>query len=794
MADLLDKLKRKKRLIRGPGGRLQLASQETVQQKAQQLGIAPPITALGTAGLGTTAQQRAMAGTPQQKQAAFQVAQDQTIQEAQRRRQFRTEMTAEEEQAKEKSQTLQNLGELGDRVQDLLNQALAQQGAEVSQQLQVNQQALEGAELQGGVSQDAFSQALQSLADPAADEQSKNQALVTINTALGKDPSAPVSMEELKQFFGDFDEQTAQSVAAAIPDQLLFTEDLATSLGFNNLQEVADTLGTTPDVLQEMSVREVDDLVRGLQAQQFNRVQEIKARLADPNVSAAEKEALFDELRELGSAGVRASEQQVQQLVEELGEAPEVEIGGQRMTIDQALNDEKISAMVVDYLTNPNSPVAEELPEDFKAFIDRNKDALMEAAADVKEDIKAFKEIQDFNQSIQQAGGAPLDDKVMEQLFGPDWKGFQTTKFDLEKVPAIQALMDEQVPVDQKANIVTALNTLQNVSPDLMKQVASLPKDKLDEMGVTTNSPQWRTYVQRAKAAPLINQAKTFQDFFKAYVGNIYDPNKAYTLVKDYAEMEKLGFAVPANQWQKVKAVFGDPNSFTSNSIQALKDRYNQELSSGGDITKYQNYQKPQLNRQDFNQLAQTADYQLYAKTKDYLKGGLSSIDIQRMKRALSFKEMQRLRSLRNIPKKDRIALYYGIRERVHSTANAMESALRGAIGLSPKMIQQFKSAADSADRRWRNVMKQQQRLERLVRDTGGQKSPYFQELEQLAARQSELLRRARAARNYYQNKFNQFKSNPQLKVLLNKWRSGQPADWNAQAYQYLTRRYRGII
>ena len=174
MADLLDKLKRKKRLIRGPGGRLQLASQETVQQKAQQLGIAPPITALGTAGLGTTAQQRAMAGTPQQKQAAFQVAQDQTIQEAQRRRQFRTEMTAEEEQAKEKSQTLQNLGELGDRVQDLLNQALAQQGAEVSQQLQVNQQALEGAELQGGVSQDAFSQALQSLADPAADEQSKN--------------------------------------------------------------------------------------------------------------------------------------------------------------------------------------------------------------------------------------------------------------------------------------------------------------------------------------------------------------------------------------------------------------------------------------------------------------------------------------------------------------------------------------------------------------------------------------------------------------------------------------------
>lgn len=764
---LLDKL-RKKRKVRGPGGRLVEETTESVQRKAAKLGIAPPITAVGTGALGTTEQQRAMAGTPAQKKSALELAQQQTLQEAQRRRQFRTEQTEEEKAKQEKSQALANLGELGDRVQKLiageLNKASTVTGPIARQ---VNEEAVSQAQLQNEVAPEQFQAALQTLGQAAtADQQQVMEAMVTINKALGKQPSAPVTMDELKQFYGDMDEATASAIAAAVPDQILVTDELTQSLGVGSVQDLANLLQTTPEQLQSLSVSQLDELVNQVQAQEFNRVEELRSRLKDPTVSAAEKQAIADELRALGASGVRASEDEVKALVEDLGQAPIVKIGDKEMPVDQALADESISAIVIDYLNNPDSEAADALSPEFKDWIDKHKNALLDASQEMQEEVGTFSDIQAKNLALQEAGGVKLDDNLMKELF-PSWGEFATAELDTSKYPVFDEIFkNPNIDEGTKASIASNLNELAKIDTGLAKGLASLSKEQLDKLGVTTNSPQWRTYIERAKKLPAVKRASNFRELFKTYVGGVYDPMKAYDLVEQQGEMEKFGFKTPS-EWKKVKGVFGDPSEFSFNNINSIKDKITQEVLAGGDITRYQQYQKPQLSSSDFTALEKNPDYKLYLKTRDYLKKpGIWPRDAQQLSNSLSYDEYQKLQNLpavRNNPK----------------SAASMKRMLK-----------------DKVNKKYKNLYRE------LYKATGGAISKAVAAVQKLAALPppagpiDTIDPRAEERLKALQEKERAFaelqKYKGQIKNMLRTWRSGSGDSWNKPAADMLLSRLRG--
>lgn len=355
--------------IRNAQGQLVETTEEEIQKLAATQGTPLPASPAAASGIGASPDSAKMAGTPAQKQAVFQQAaqaQPQTLASAQRYDGAARDATEQEKAAQEKVERLQELGSLGTRVQSLVEQKIKAQEAE----LRVNEQALQDAGLTSSAAQ-----LLQDVIN--APPESREAALVQAANALGLETTGAI---------GSFIEGPAQAVASLGGENVAFTVG---ELELENKTQIAADLGIDEEALNAMSVDELEQSVRDLEAREYNRVQDLKAQLS--TASPAKRQQILRELRSLSYLGVTGLEQELDALEEEVKSGKSVTIGGQTLSLQQVLEDDALSEVLREALEDEDrfEQLQEESPE-LAEFLDAQRVALEDTLATVKEATSDF--------------------------------------------------------------------------------------------------------------------------------------------------------------------------------------------------------------------------------------------------------------------------------------------------------------------------------------------------------------------------------------------------------------------
>lgn len=595
---LQDKVKQgSQALVRGQNGVLTEETPQTIQQLSGQAGLpAPPVDPMSAATVGANSHQQKMMGTPAQTQAAFAAAQDstQTLQDATRRSQARSQATDQESQEKEKSQQLQQLGSLGDRVSDFMQgqrKALEQKGVIATDE----QIALptSSAQLQGLPSDPTQLTTLKDAAKAYLANPSDMKALLAINKALGRDPNSQVTPDEVQSLYESSTATLARSGADTVANSLTVA-DLATQPEFGyDLNSLSDLLEVPADQLGKMTVPELQEKMQELQAQQFSNVQVNNQKATSNQLGGAERQLAHQLGREQAAVGLKATEADVQRLDQAINNADTVTFNGQQYKVGDLLQDSTISGIITDYLNAPEgSPLRKQLeasePELLK-FIQSNKAVLDDAAKAMAGGTQQFKDIQTANQAVATVQGVPLPPELMKAI-NPDFGQLSAEKFDPNSSGLLQHL--NSLPPDQAKTAATNVSSLVAKYPELAGQLAGLKSDEVAQLGLNLEnpSPKLQAFINNQDEWNQIHNTdpKDVDKIVQLITGDSgLTPDKAQAILDTNKAASALGFTAPgapqldADGDGKVDSVDQLYQNLVNNTPKAtLKDAISGKVSS----------------------------------------------------------------------------------------------------------------------------------------------------------------------------------------------------------------------
>jgi hypothetical protein len=482
-----------------------MATQDTFADRLSQVELTETPTVQPLAqGLGATPQQTAMTGTKAQIQstiadriAGSTQAQQQELSRAQRLTPKEREATVEESLDIERQEQLARLGNIGQSIQNTIQQNLAA----VAQQ-QAGQRQVEGSIL----SQTLGLQGAEAELAKADPNSNYNRITNVLNQYLASgDPndleSAMATIDNLKVFgLSSADakrlvgltqetiaKQTGQQVAENVLDQVTIKDLDLQALGFEQgADQVAQTLGVDAAELADMSIDQFSDFIQDKQKEEFSRVEGLKAELAAAPLGSLKREVLLRELRDLGQVGITGVEAETAETVEDIDLAGVVKVGDETMKVSEFLDDENLSDMISDWI-NEDDPARKDdiIPEEqfpeLTAWIRSNQMALAQlsnTADDTKakfdqanQDYKALNKFSDID--------AGVNADVMKS-FMPDWEpGKKVTSTELAEAKAKfgasalgQLTASPNIERTEKREIVNKLNML---TPDTLEAVKGMP-------------------------------------------------------------------------------------------------------------------------------------------------------------------------------------------------------------------------------------------------------------------------------------------------------------------------------
>lgn len=299
--------------------------------------IIPPRTALGGAAMGANLDQQKMMGTPAQKAsaAAPKPQPEPEVQPATIRTQKLTE----------------SLGEVGARVQDLVQTAV--QGLQNAPAQVVNVEGLppEQAEL------------LQQISTNPSPE-----LMAQLQQQLGTDVAGLEAFLS-SRFTPDVAAQLKSMTSGGTGEPTL-----TTLLPPESLTELTSILG--PEAAT-YTLPQLEQAISEMEAQEFAEVNQLAAQARNPNLTQADREAARARLRELGAAGMLTSQDAFQELIQKIDDAQTVQFGGQEWEVADILGDEGMSAVIQNYLEDPEfAKAVKQSDPDLAKFVDENKIAL----------------------------------------------------------------------------------------------------------------------------------------------------------------------------------------------------------------------------------------------------------------------------------------------------------------------------------------------------------------------------------------------------------------------------------
>lgn len=469
MANLTDKLNNKK-TVKNQSGQLMQVTDQTTNQLSAAKGLLKPINPLQATLAGANPDQAKMAGTPNQMLGLAQQdpnkLQKTLPQVEQQSSQLGSQLNREQAAAKQKSQNLQSLTTLGDRISGYIANAATQATAG---------QDLSKVTVAASVQDPEVQSALQGLL--AGDTSKLNIAA----KAVGKDPQN-LSFADLKDLYNDPTGQLAGNIASLMPDQIKFSEDIAQDFGFTS-QQLSEILGV-PDITQ-YSLSDIDNLVQEESTRANNQVLSLQAKLQDPNLSPQERDALQAQLLETGYVGANVTVEEFNQLTDNLEREQEIKIGDQTLSLDELLQDPAITSFIQEYISDPESPIAKDLKEripQLTAFVDQNRDAISAMYQQMDTSTKTAIDNFKYNLGMKNTDAGPVQDSLMD-LVAPEWNTWTDQK--KQEPNLVKYLNSQDISKEKRATLLTrANNAMQSGDTNVAKAIGSLTPEQISAYGV----------------------------------------------------------------------------------------------------------------------------------------------------------------------------------------------------------------------------------------------------------------------------------------------------------------------
>lgn len=511
-------------LTRDANGQLTTQSPEEVQKLAQKAGLtSPPVTPLGTAAVGGTPKQQDMAGSSAQKQAALNIAQQpsQNLAAAERTQQVRTQADQSEQAEMNKSQALKDLGQVGDRVGDLINAQKAKLEAAagttpVAVQGATTIQNAAGANL----TSDQATAIQPALAALRANPNDMN-AMLQVNQALGYDANTQLSPDQINSLYQNSNDAIAAAGANTAQSNATVNDLIQNGLPYTT-DQLSQLLGVPADQVATMNVGQIRDTVNKLMADEFSKTSGLQQKAQSGELGTAERALAQQGAREASATGLRSSEADVQNLKQSLDRGDTVSFNGQQMTVEQALSNDNISKTISDYLNAaPGSPERAQLDKSepqLSDFINKNQAVLSDAADKLKAGATQFSTIQTNNkqavESVLPPDVVPAD--VLKALV-PQYGEMSASQLDPSQVPILAAAQNlSDADKKQYANSIT--NMTQQF-PEVTDQLKGLSADQIQQLGLNDPNGKWSTYVQQAQDYKQLQSASNVDDIITKLYG-----------------------------------------------------------------------------------------------------------------------------------------------------------------------------------------------------------------------------------------------------------------------------------
>ena len=469
LEEKLEKAKKNKPILtKDQSGQLVQKTPQSIGQAMdlQAPGGTAPVTPVGVSQLGMGPDSAKMAGTPAQKTSALRepTEPEDTLATAQRQQGARQQVTDTEQGKLEKSQNLQNLGSLGDKVQNLIQ-------GQFSALTPPEPSALSG-EVPEGI------QAALTSGDPAQIQQAitdfaneKIRAGEEFNTA------------ELINMFPNPAEAIGAIVASGMADQLVVDDTLLQSLGYESIDDLA--LQTGLELPPGSTLQDLQNIVEQEVEQEFQETNRLRGVMGDPAASPAERAAARQALVDSGAIGLSAAEQQAHEIEQQVAQADEIQFGGETHKLEDLLKDEYVSGLTKRFFEDPAfaDKIREENPE-FAGFLDQNKENLASMTKDLEAGTEEVTQAHEEQQKLKEIEGVgELSNDLIEDLFDVDLSMYGQDTSAITNSPLYQALTDAKASPEDRANLLSQVQDISRLSPEFAKTLVGLDKNTLRQLG-----------------------------------------------------------------------------------------------------------------------------------------------------------------------------------------------------------------------------------------------------------------------------------------------------------------------
>ncbi len=472
MGTLADKLKK---TTRDANGQLAEQSPEEVQSLASKAGLAAaPMTPQGTLAIGGNEHQAKMAGAPNQKQAALSMSMQPSndLATATRQGQVRSQATGQEQQAQQKSQDLQALGGVGDRVNDLINSQKAKLASSAPVEVQAADQF-------NGKDVSAIKPLLAQLRANPSDMNLQLQ----VNQALGYDVSRQLSPDEVNSLYDNSVDAIAKGANGNIDHDLTVSDLIEGGHMGYDAPTLSHLLNVPEEQLSGMTVAQLKNQINQVQADEFSKSQEANTAQQSTQLGTAERQLAHQAGQEAARVGTRSSEADVQHIEKQIEAGDRVQFGGKEYSVEDLLSDGKISGIITDYMNAaPGSPERAQLERSepqLMQFIQRNQAVLQDAAEKLSQGSAQFGQIQEQNKQIL----SKLPSNIIEAVL-PGGQQLSASTINPSDIP----LLDWAQRNPQQAA------TLSSASKEDAQALSQLKPAEIEALQIGTPGGKWDQY------------------------------------------------------------------------------------------------------------------------------------------------------------------------------------------------------------------------------------------------------------------------------------------------------------
>lgn len=469
-AKVAKSLDKKKKQIRLGGGQLATTNEAELQQLSADKGLqASPITPVGAAATGASPDSVKMAGTGQQKAAALQTTTDTSsvLSDVQRRRQARTDATADEAALLEKKKKYEQLGGVADSVENLVQSYMAVPAEGAAPEVTTTVQGAEG------LSEDQQGW-LAELSNPGPDTNINELRAKLVNSGV----SDPDSYLQQKGVEGSIQDASTVTLANMT--------DLTETVGMD-VNELSGLLGLSPEETGALTPETLEAKINQLQAEEYAELDRLQGIISDPGSSPAEKAEARRLLRDKGATGITTAESEIDNIEAEIREGKMISFGGEEIAVEDLLSDEHISDLAEEYQAGtPEQQEAfrKKYGDDFPDLIDAHAEAFKEAATIREEQKEEFQTIQDTKESV--LNNTNLDPETLGNIFGGEWDKALSELPDYDSIPFMKVLMDKKWQKnnpEEWSNLQSNIKNAASLNPEIAKELAGLSHDELRSLG-----------------------------------------------------------------------------------------------------------------------------------------------------------------------------------------------------------------------------------------------------------------------------------------------------------------------